>query len=85
MNPWWRAIAPVAVAIVIALVPAPAGLPQHAWYFFAIFSGVVVGLVLEPLPGGAVGLIGVTVVTVLAEVPTARRRPLAGFAPRTPR
>jgi L-tartrate/succinate antiporter len=67
MNPWWKAIAPVAVAIVIALLPAPAGLPQHAWYFFAIFAGVVVGLVLEPLPGGAVGLIGVTVVTVLAE------------------
>ena len=67
MNPWWKAIAPVAVAIVIALLQAPAGLPQHAWYFFAIFAGVVVGLVLEPLPGGAIGLIGVTVVTVFAE------------------
>jgi L-tartrate/succinate antiporter len=67
LIPWWKAIAPVAVAIVIALVPAPAGLPQHAWYFFAIFAGVVVGLVLEPLPGGAIGLIGVSVVTVLAQ------------------
>ena len=47
-------------------MPAPAGLPQHAWYFFAIFAGVIVGLMVEPLPGGAIGLIGVTLVAVLA-------------------
>ncbi|HET9403105.1 MAG TPA: anion permease [Burkholderiales bacterium] len=63
----WKAIAPIAVAILIALIPAPAGLPQHAWYFFAIFVGVIVGLMFEPLPGGAIGLIGVTVVAVLSE------------------
>src|SRR6187549_4162299 len=62
----WKAIAPVAVAILIALIPAPAGLPQHAWYFFAIFVGVIVGLMFEPLPGGAIGLIGVTLVAVLS-------------------
>lgn len=62
----WKALAPIVVAAVIALLPAPAGLAQHAWYFFAIFAGVIVGLVLEPLPGGAVGLIGVTAATVLA-------------------
>jgi len=60
-----NALAPVAVAIAIALIPAP-GLPQHAWYFFAIFAGVIVGLILEPLPGGAIGIIGVTTVTVLS-------------------
>jgi L-tartrate/succinate antiporter len=31
MNIPWKAIAPIAVAIIIALVPAPAGLPQHSW------------------------------------------------------
>lgn len=62
----WRAWLPVAVALALALLPAPAGLPQHAWYFFAIFAGVIVGLMFEPLPGGAIGLIGVTVVAVLA-------------------
>jgi L-tartrate/succinate antiporter len=62
----WKAIAPVAVAIIIALIPAPAGLPQHSWYFFAIFVGVIVGLMFEPLPGGAIGLIGVALVTVLS-------------------
>jgi L-tartrate/succinate antiporter len=67
MNISWKAIAPIAVAIVIALIPAPAGLPQFAWYYFAIFVGVIVGLMFEPLPGGAIGLIGVALVTVLSE------------------
>jgi len=62
----WRGIVPLALALSIALVPPPAGLAPHAWYFFAIFAGVIAALVLEPLPGGAVGLIGVTLVAVLS-------------------
>ncbi|MBK8323816.1 MAG: anion permease [Betaproteobacteria bacterium] len=62
----WRAILPIAVTLAIALFPAPQGLPQHAWYFFAIFAGVIVALMVEPLPGGAVGLIGVTLVAILS-------------------
>src|SRR5580765_413866 len=63
----WKAIAPIAVAIAIALIPAPAGLEPHAWYFFAIFVGVIVGLMFEPLPGGAIGLIGVAVAAVFSQ------------------
>ncbi len=59
----WKHFAPIVVALIIALIPAPAGLPQYAWYYFAIFAGVIVGLMFEPLPGGAIGLIGVTLVT----------------------
>ncbi len=62
----WKALAPVLVALIIAAFPPPDGLAQHAWYFFAIFAGVIVGLMLEPLPGAAIGLIGVALVTVLA-------------------
>ncbi len=62
----WRGLLPVAVTLALALMPAPGGLPQHAWYFFAIFAGVIVGLMVEPLPGGAIGVIGVTLVAVLA-------------------
>lgn len=61
----WKAIVPLVVAIVIALIPAPPGLAQHAWFYFAIFAGVIVALMLEPLPGAAIGLIGVTLATVL--------------------
>jgi L-tartrate/succinate antiporter len=63
---WWRIALPFAVLIAIALLPAPHGLGQHAWYYFAIFAGVITALVLEPLPNPAVGIIGVTLVTVLS-------------------
>ena len=63
----WKHFAPLLVAIIIALIPAPAGLPQYAWYYFAIFAGVIVGLMFEPLPGGAIGLIAVTLVARLSE------------------
>ena len=66
MTRSWRAIAPIAVAVLLAIIPAPEGLPQHAWFYFAIFAAVIVALMTEPLPGGAVGLIGVVLVTVLA-------------------
>ena len=65
-TPLWKFMAPIGVAILLALIPPPAGLPQYAWYFFAIFAGVIVGLMLEPLPGAAIGLIGVSTVTVLS-------------------
>jgi L-tartrate/succinate antiporter len=57
---------PPAVAVGIALIPSPQGLAPHAWYFFALFVGVVIGLMAEPMPGPAISLIGVTLVTVLA-------------------
>src|ERR1700739_352439 len=61
----WKVLAPVALSVILALLPAPTGLPNHAWYFFSIFVGVIVGLVLEPLPGAAVALTGLTLVAVL--------------------
>ena len=67
MTVSWKAFAPLIAAIAIALLPAPAGLPPHAWYYFSIFAGVVVGLMLEPIPGAAIGLIAVTLVTVLSQ------------------
>ncbi len=66
MTITWKLFAPLVVAIVVALIPPPDGLALHAWYYFAVFAGVITGLVLESLPGAAVGLIGVAVVMVLA-------------------
>ncbi|HJS73497.1 MAG TPA: anion permease, partial [Vicinamibacteria bacterium] len=53
-----RALIPVAFAAGMALIPSPDGLAQHAWYYFAIFCGVILGLILEPVPGAAVGWVG---------------------------
>jgi len=66
MRITWRPFAPIALTALLALLPAPPGLAQHAWYYFAIFAGVIAGLMLEPLPGAAIGLIGVATATTFA-------------------
>ena len=62
----WNSLLPLLIGIGVALLPAPAGLAPHAWHYFALFAAVITALVLEPLPGGAVGLIGLTVAVLLA-------------------
>jgi L-tartrate/succinate antiporter len=75
---------PVAVAVAIALVPAPRGLAEGAWLYFALFVGVIAGLILEPIAPAAVGFIGVTLATALQFVggnpADALKWGLSGFA-----
>lgn len=56
----WKAVVPVLVAVVIALLPVPEGLTPNAWNYFALFAGVVIGLVVEPISAAAIGVFGVT-------------------------
>jgi L-tartrate/succinate antiporter len=63
---WWRAVVPIVLAVAIALLPPPPGLEQHAWYYFALFAGVIAALVTEPIPNPAVGLVGLTLAAVLS-------------------
>lgn len=62
----WRAWVPLAIGIGLALVPPPPGLGQHAWYYFALFSGVVAALVTEPIPNAATGLVGLSLAAALS-------------------
>ena len=54
-----RMAIPIVVAVVVALLPTPEGLSINAHYFFALFLGVIVGLILEPIPAALIGLTGV--------------------------
>jgi L-tartrate/succinate antiporter len=63
--PFWKIIAPLLIGFIIFLIPAPEGLQPKAWYYFALFVAVVIGLILEPIPAASVGLIGVTLASVL--------------------
>jgi L-tartrate/succinate antiporter len=80
----WKSLVPVAVGIVIALLPAPTGLKSSAWLYFALFTAVVVGLVFEPIPAAAVGFIGVAAAAGLGLVEPkpgdAVRWALSGFS-----
>lgn len=55
---------PIVVTLLLLLVPVPDGLPPYAWHFFAVFVGVIVGLIFEPLPGAVIGLTGVVVIAL---------------------
>ncbi|MGB3751690.1 MAG: DASS family sodium-coupled anion symporter [Arcobacteraceae bacterium] len=59
---------PLIVAIGVALLPTPEGLAVNAQYFFAIFLGVIVALILEPIPAALIGLIGVSLSATLGLV-----------------
>lgn len=65
----WRAVirgmAPLATGIALALTPAPAGLSVSAWRYFALFAAVIVGVITEPIPPAAVGVVGVSVAAAL--------------------
>ena len=58
-------IGPVALGLILLVIPAPSGLSATAWHYFALFAAVIAGLITEPLPGAAIGLIGVTIAAAL--------------------
>jgi L-tartrate/succinate antiporter len=64
----WRFAAPPAAWLAILAIPHPPDLPPNAWHYLGLFIGVIVALVLEPLPPAAVGLIGVAAAAVLGDV-----------------
>src|SRR5262249_19709714 len=80
----WRFAAPLLVWSAILVIPHPPGLSSGAWHYLGLFAGVIVALVLEPLPPSAVGLIGVTTAAVLGDVAAkpgdAVRWALGGFS-----
>jgi DASS family divalent anion:Na+ symporter len=72
----WAAVllAPAA----IALIPAPAGVAENGWLLFAIFVGTILGLILQPLPLGAMALIGVAAAAASGALTAGQA--LAGYA-----
>ncbi len=66
-----------AVGLVLAM-PRPSGVDANSWHLLAVFVAVIVGMILQPLPGGAIVLLGVTAVAVLHIMPVGQA--LAGYA-----
>jgi len=57
-------IIPVAAGLIVYLLPQPDGIKPGGWAVLAIFVGTVLGLILQPLPLGAVALTGLTVTMI---------------------
>ncbi len=87
MKSSWRSAAPLFVWLVLLMAPHPGELTANAWRYFALFTAVIVALILEPIPPAAVGLAGVTAAMVLGYVAPkpadAIEWGLSGFSDRT--
>ncbi|KAI3449961.1 hypothetical protein Pfo_006626 [Paulownia fortunei] len=62
-QPWQGAamkplIASIATGVILWFVPAPDGVSRVAWQLLSIFLATIVGIITQPLPLGAVALMG---------------------------
>jgi len=64
-----RALIPLILGVIIVSIPPPSGLQMNAWLYFALFVAVITGVITEPIPAAAVGLIGVIVAAVALGLP----------------
>ncbi|XP_006664065.2 dicarboxylate transporter 1, chloroplastic [Oryza brachyantha] len=51
-------LATIATGVLIWVVPPPAGVARNAWQLLSIFLATIVGIITQPLPLGAVALLG---------------------------
>ena len=52
---------PLALGLLILVIPRPEGLTPAAWHYFALFIAVIAALITEPFPGPVVGFVGIAV------------------------
>ncbi len=71
----------VLVGAIIWFLPVPSGLTVTAWRLFGIFAATILGLILQPLPLGAMAFAGLTVCT-LAKLITPQQA-VSGFGSTT--
>jgi DASS family divalent anion:Na+ symporter len=80
VPPWFAWALLIALGVGIWLVDPllqsrPEGVDAWGWRLFAIFVPTILGLMLRPLPGGAVVLIGVTLIVLFEAVPIPKDTP----------
>lgn len=73
-----RGLIVIAVGLIIWFLPIPAGVKKEAWHLLAIFVATIFGLILTPLPMGAVVIIGVMMTALTGTLKIAQS--LSGFA-----
>jgi DASS family divalent anion:Na+ symporter len=82
VNTAWRAPAKWLLVIllpaILVLLPVPAGVTPQAWRLLAIFAGTILGLMLQPLPLGAIALIGLAAAALTGALPAGQV--FAGYA-----
>lgn len=71
----WGAV--LGAGVTIALIPPPSEITTQSWRLLAIFVATIIGLIAQPLPGGAMVLLGVAATALLGVMPV--NEALAGY------
>ena len=61
----WTVLAGVA----LWLLPTPAGVEPRGWHLLAIFTATILGIMIQPLPMGAVAVLGITAAVLTGTLP----------------
>jgi len=60
---------PAAIALALTLIlwfiPAPEGVAPNAWHLFALFIGIIAGIIGKAMPIGAMAMLAMTIVALL--------------------
>ena len=78
--PWVRFSVPLALGAVLWFVPAPPGVEPAGMRLLAIFIATILGVILKPLPMGAVAMVGIAASAVTGTLQI--EQALSGFANR---
>ena len=68
-----RGLICVAVGLIIWLLPPPGDLEPVAMHLLGIFIATVLGLILQPMPQGAVVITAVAITAITKTLPSAMR------------
>ncbi|MEN6537084.1 MAG: DASS family sodium-coupled anion symporter [Bryobacteraceae bacterium] len=78
MQRIWRAVLPVMIYVLVVLaLPRPEAISPESWRVVGIFLATIAGLILQPLPGGAVVLLAVTLTAIIGGLSV--QQSLAGY------
>ncbi|XP_058209569.1 dicarboxylate transporter 1, chloroplastic [Rhododendron vialii] len=75
-QPWQGAsmtplLASLATGVILWFIPPPAGVSKIAWQLLSIFLATIVGIITQPLPLGAVALLGLGAAVLTKTLPFA--------------
>jgi len=54
---WYRLVAVILIGTILWLVPIPSGVQPRAWHLLAVFVATMAGIILRPIPMGAVAFV----------------------------
>ncbi|HIV48544.1 DASS family sodium-coupled anion symporter [uncultured Helicobacter sp.] len=55
-----KILAPIVFGLLVFILPIPQGLSENTWIYVSIFAGLILGLILEPIPPAFIGVVAIT-------------------------